>query len=184
MNASKLKSQCLSDPEHGFLTSCFVGENLVGQAFAATWDYRGGSIGWITQLVVDRDYRRRHIATTLLQHLQSDPVFGSVSAFGVASSGPATCHILAKLVDVPISNIDTKFISDNAERFLKSTTVHYLKSDELRGSLFGSYREVGGVFSVFTSFYIDHTEPLEILKSIQQDLNGALLISLMVTKFC
>lgn len=55
-----------------------------------------GTVGWITQLVVDMGVRRRWIATHLLQTLKTDELFANVIAMGLASSHPASCTALAK----------------------------------------------------------------------------------------
>lgn len=54
-----------------------------------------GSVGWVTQLVVDMRVRRRRIATQLLQTLKTDELFANVTAMGLASSHPASCTALA-----------------------------------------------------------------------------------------
>ena len=56
------------------------------------------------------------------------------------------------------------FIRNHAERILASSSVNYLKAAQLRGSLFQADCDSGAVSSVFTSFYVDHKEPLEALK--------------------
>lgn len=55
-----------------------------------------GKVGWVTQLVVDIEVRRRWIATHLVQTLKKDKLFANVTAMGLASSHPASCSALAK----------------------------------------------------------------------------------------
>lgn len=55
------------------------------------------------------------------------------------------------------------FIRDNAEGILASSNVGYLKAAPLRGALFEENCDSGAVSSVFTKFYVDHTEPLKVL---------------------
>ena len=69
--------------------------------------------------------------------------------------------------DVSIKSIDLQFIHDNASNILASTNVEYLTSAELRGSLFQTDHEEGLISSVFTNFFVDHTEPLAALEDFQ-----------------
>lgn len=65
--------------------------------------------------------------------------------------------------DVRIKEIDTNFISQHAQEILSVTPVEYLKDLELRGKLF----ENGSsdiVSCLNTKFYVDHNEPLKVLK--------------------
>ena len=68
------------------------------RSYTLTKLYLGREIGWITQLVVDAAHRRKLIATNLLRCIERSSLFKGVAILGVASSHPATCHILAKLV--------------------------------------------------------------------------------------
>ncbi|EED81162.1 predicted protein, partial [Postia placenta Mad-698-R] len=124
------------------------------------------TVGWITQLVVDTSERRQSIATVLLQRLKASGLFDSVTVVGLASSHPAACAALAKLAGACISIVDTGFIAENARNVLSSTTVDYLKSAKLHGSLFGGDFVPGTVSLVFTNFYVDHDEPLAALREV------------------
>lgn len=54
------------------------------------------------------------------------------------------------------------FIQANIRPVLRSTPVEYLKKAELRGILFEEApKEPGSVCCLFTSFYVDHIEPME-----------------------
>ena len=59
--------------------------------------------------------------------------------------------------------VDMNFICDNAAKILAASDVSYLKSVQLRGSIFEADCNTGAVSSVFTEFYVDHDEPLEAL---------------------
>jgi hypothetical protein len=60
--------------------------------------------------------------------------------------------------------LDFEFIHANIRPILTSTPVEYLKTAELRGKLFEEEpREPGTICCIDTSFYVDHTEPLEAL---------------------
>lgn len=52
---------------------------------------------------------------------------------------------------------------------LSSSPVSYLKSAELRGSVFQPDTQGDLVSSVFTNFPVDHQEPLEVLQKWEED---------------
>jgi hypothetical protein len=53
-------------------------------------------VGWVTQLVVDKQVRQHYIATQLLQCLKFHDLFSDVDIVGLVSSHPAACNALAK----------------------------------------------------------------------------------------
>lgn len=61
-------------------------------------------------------------------------------------------------------DIDLTFIRDHAEAILTSSSITYLRAAQLKGSIFQADCDDGAVSSVFTSFYVDHAEPLEALE--------------------
>ncbi|KAI0309333.1 hypothetical protein OF83DRAFT_1072201 [Amylostereum chailletii] len=162
MTPSKLKSHwCLGVPGCTILATCHAEEELVPHAFATTWDVGLGKIGWVTQLVVRQDYRQQGIATFLLGRLKQS----QHTAFGLASSHPAACKALVKLAHTNIQDVDLEFIKGNADAILQSTSIDYLKTAQLRGSLFEQNPvDATAVSSAFTEFYVDHDEPLDALK--------------------
>ena len=110
MSAARLKKQCLSTPDRTVLVTCFKdGDDLLGHAFTYVWDYNGGmfflaynfemlilasgKVGWVTQLVVDANVRKRYIAAQLLQTLKRHQ---DVTAVGLVSSHPAAVNALTK----------------------------------------------------------------------------------------
>ena len=112
--------------------------------------------------------------------LKKRPLFRDITAIGLASSHPSACHALSKysgmvfvLLNVILTNIyysafnihtlDLTFCQQNAKAISEASPVGYVKSMELRGSLFQDRCTTGAVSSVFTNFYIDHDEPLEAL---------------------
>lgn len=110
MPAGKLKKMIFAAPESTALATCTVGGILIGHAFAAVWSYDGGEcvcscgssgcqdlyttyIGrsaWVTQLVVDKAFRRRYVATQLVQTFKRLELFRGITAIGIASSQPAS----------------------------------------------------------------------------------------------
>ncbi|KZT72302.1 hypothetical protein DAEQUDRAFT_755157 [Daedalea quercina L-15889] len=180
MTPSKFKDQLIpDDPANTVLATCRLGEMLIGQAFATTWgcdsvDDSGKktTVGWITQLVVDKSYRGRGIA--LLHTLMVSDAFQGVSVLGVASSHPATCAALARLARTAVGSLDLDFTHTHARDVLAQTPVRYLDDAELHGSLFGGDHPRGAVCSIFTRFYIDHEEPLRVLQTFKDVENWSL----------
>lgn len=66
------------------------------------------------------------------------------------------------------------FIRDNAEAVMKASPISYVKDAELRGSLFDSKDMSGVISSVYTKFFVDHTEPLEALAWVREGLEWPL----------
>jgi hypothetical protein len=65
--------------------------------------------------------------------------------------------------------LDIGFIQANIHPILTSTPVEYLKTADLRGILFEEVpKDPGTICSLFTSFYVDHTEPLEALAEFDE----------------
>jgi len=176
MSAKKLREECLARLDCTVLVTCLWEEKLIGHAFATTWDCENDTVGWVTQLVVDSKWRRRHVATNLIRQLRNHvPLLASVTIVGVASSHPVTCGVVAKFAGLPIGDIDLQFISKNANRVLQSSPVSYLKNASLRGSLFEgdlNNDSNGAISSVFTDFPILHNEPLAVLSNFEKEGRG------------
>ncbi|KAI1787567.1 hypothetical protein LXA43DRAFT_706421 [Ganoderma leucocontextum] len=168
MQPKKLRAECLSDdPGSSVISMMYMDGRLVGQAFATKWSSPSSGtekIGWITQLVVDANERRKHIATTLLRELTTCSWFAGVTVMGIASTHPAACHTLCNMLDQDISSISLSYIQENAPKALQSSTVKYLRQAQLKGSLFETVDD-GAISLVDTTFYVDHGEPEEVLSS-------------------
>lgn len=65
-------------------------------------------------------------------------------------------------------------IRDNAEAIMKVSPISYVKDAELHGSLFAPQDMSGAVSSVYTKFFVDHTEPLEDLAWVREVLDWPL----------
>jgi hypothetical protein len=79
--------------------------------------------------------------------------------------------------DISIGGINTVavgFIRDNAEAVMKVSPISYVKDAELRGSLFDPEDKSGVISSVYTKFFVDHTEPLEALSWVREGLDWPL----------
>ena len=155
-------------------------------SFIVSSGLNSGTVGWVTQLVVDMEVRKRWIATQLLQTFKNDKLFANVTAMGLVSSDPAACTALAKYagkfyiliivspslmnsLGVKIENIDLSFCRDNAKAIIEASPVDYVRGMQLRGSLFenlvGVIAEPGAILTVYTAFFVDHNEPLAALKN-------------------
>ncbi|EPQ52659.1 hypothetical protein GLOTRDRAFT_46421 [Gloeophyllum trabeum ATCC 11539] len=164
MTTHKLASECFGESSRTVISTCKIDDALVGHAIAVVWDYDGGRTGWIAQLVVHESFRRRWIATSLLQALKEHPLFKTINVIGLVSSHPASCNALVKYANIRIEDIDLDFIRANAERVLRSTPIGYLKAS-LVGGLFGTSGDMDAVSCLFTKYFVDHREPREVLQS-------------------
>jgi GNAT superfamily N-acetyltransferase len=167
MNSEKLRAQSVSDAERSIVALCYVDDKLRGHVFATVWNSESDLVGWITQLVVHKDFRRRGIATRLMETLKSHRLLANVSIVGLASSHPATCSVLAKYAGTRVDLLDLSFIKQNAAKVIQNSPVEYVKTAQLHGSLFEDDSSSGAVSSVDTRFYVDHEEPLAALKEFK-----------------
>lgn len=71
------------------------------------------------------------------------------------------------LQDIDIYSVDLPFIRDNAAKVLAATHIKYIKNAPLHGILFEGGCDTGVVSSAFTRFYVDHTEPMEVLEKFK-----------------
>ncbi|KAG2134010.1 hypothetical protein BD769DRAFT_1627403 [Suillus cothurnatus] len=142
MTGARLRAQCLSHPKHTVLVTCYLQVNPL-------------EIGWVTQLVVDEQVHQRYIVTQLLQSLKLHVLFSHVDIVGLVSSHPAACNALAKYAAADIKNIDLGFIREHTSGILGSSPISYLKAAQ--------QLQQWHISSVFTKFFVDHTEPLEVL---------------------
>ncbi|KAL7277069.1 hypothetical protein ACG7TL_008914 [Trametes sanguinea] len=162
MSAAKLRQECMPDLGNSCISLCFLQGELVGHACATKWLYKEGYVGWITQLVVDARYRRRHIATEMIRMLRRHAWFKDVTVMGIASSHPAACNALCNLFDSNTRDVDLAFMKEHAAAVLECSTPRFLRNAPVRGAFLGI---PGGSYSADTSFFVDHAEPIEILQS-------------------
>ena len=64
--------------------------------------------------------------------------------------------------------MDVGIIRDHAEAIMKASPISYVKNAELCGSLFDPEDKSRVVSSVYTNFFVDHTEPLKALAWIRE----------------
>ncbi|CDM31854.1 Acyl-CoA N-acyltransferase [Penicillium roqueforti FM164] len=137
---------------------------LVGHAFGCRWTCKGGTVCWITQLVVDRHHRGKGFATSLLRILRTD----HDTIYGVMSSHPAACLAAVKAFDRTIEKVDLDFIAKNANETMSTSPVPYIRDAELCGIIFDGKDTTGIVSGVNTKFFVDHKEPLKALAVVEK----------------
>jgi hypothetical protein len=92
MSKDRLRAQCLPPGAECSYVTVTVDGHLAGNAFACRWKCNAQNICWVTQLVVDRNYRERGLAVGLLTELKLD----DDDIYGLVSSHPAACLAAAK----------------------------------------------------------------------------------------
>jgi hypothetical protein len=103
---------------------------------------------------------------TSWQSGQGDWVKNAERAGPSSKSGPAR--------PVDITGVALSFIRDNAEAIMKVLPISYVKDAELGESLFDPQDMSGAISSVYTMFFVDHTEPHEALAWVREGLDWPL----------
>jgi hypothetical protein len=142
MNHKRLQTQCLFDDSCGVVTASYQ-EKAVAHAFFrrfTTIEY--GRICWVTQLVVNSDYRRRHVATTLIE-------LACVRCEGccLASSHPAAALAVERALGRAVS---PKLCQVAASILVPAANIPYVDASMLDCSEDHSYAH--------TAYFVDHTE--------------------------
>ncbi|PGH19230.1 tartrate dehydrogenase [Polytolypa hystricis UAMH7299] len=164
LSGGRLREQYLPDPSACSYARVTVDGTLAGNAFTCRWKLDGRNICWVTQLVVDRDYREHGLATTLLSWLQN----GMDDIYGIMSSHPAACLASATSFGAYIERMPFEFARENAEAATRASPIPYIREAKLRGSLFDPSDSTGLVCGVDTGFFVDHGEPLEALERVRR----------------
>jgi hypothetical protein len=63
MSPATLVKQILPQEGKNMLVRATLGEDLIGNAFATSWEFDGRTVCWVTQLCVKEKWRRRGLAT-------------------------------------------------------------------------------------------------------------------------
>ncbi|EEH39368.2 hypothetical protein PAAG_08637 [Paracoccidioides lutzii Pb01] len=165
LSARRLREQYLPYPAgRSYYIRVTVNGNLAGNAFACRWKHNGKTVCWITQLVVDRSYRERGLASGLLREIRSN----EDDIYGIMSSHPVACLAAASSFGMGIERVPLDFIKENAEAIMKTSPIFYIREAKLCGTLFKPNDSTGLVCGVDTRFFVDHEELLKILKKIQK----------------
>ncbi|EGC46687.1 conserved hypothetical protein [Histoplasma capsulatum var. duboisii H88] len=170
LSARRLREQYLPDHATTSYVRVAVDGNLAGNAFACRWKHGGKNICWVTQLVVDRRFRERGLATALLRSICAD----TDDMYGIMSSHPAACMAAASSYGRGIEKAPLGLVEANAKAVLEASPIPYIKNARLCGSLFNPEDSTGLVCGVDTGFFVDHKEPLEVVEVVRQDLQWPL----------
>ncbi|KAI1935012.1 hypothetical protein LOZ66_005561 [Ophidiomyces ophidiicola] len=146
LSARRLRQQYLSSPSASY-HAVTVDGNLAGNAFSCRWKQGGRNVCWVTQLVVDKNYRERGLAGGLLRslRLEADDVYAS------------------------IEKVALEFARQNAKSIMQASPISYIREAKLCGTLFDPQDSTGIVCGVNTGFFVDHDEPLEALELVQEN---------------
>ncbi|KAL5933763.1 hypothetical protein ACKVV1_000023 [Pyricularia oryzae] len=165
LSARKLKEDFLPENADVVYHNVTVDGILAGHVFACRWKFNNKQVCWVTQLVVSRDHRNMGLASSLLRSLRTDVD----DLYGIMSSHPAAVTATAKAFGSHIEKISLRLIKEDGDAIMKASPVAYIKEATLCGSLINADDQSGLVLGVNTSFYVDHTEPLEALKTVRED---------------
>jgi hypothetical protein len=187
MSGERLRAQCFPSDANCSYVRILVDDHLAANAFACRWRFNDKNVCWITQLVVDRDYRERGLAISLLNEIRrsDDDIFGVMSSHAAACLAAVKIYgsecnannnvINSGLIAVDgITNVDLSFIRDNATAIMAQAPIEYIKNAKPHGSLFSPAEDDGSVSSADTAFFVDHAEPLEALQRVQENINWPL----------
>lgn len=170
LTKDRLRSQYLPHDATCFYVKVAVDGQLAGNAFACRWTINDRVVLWVTQLVVDRNYRERGLAKGLLNQLKQN----DVDIYGLMSSHPAACLAAAKAFGDSIRTLRLSSIGRYAEEVMNASPIAYVKEAKLRGSVFNREDTSGLVSSVDSGFFVDHNEPLEALAWLREDMDWPL----------
>ena len=129
-----------------FLVRAMDGDKQVGHAWYIRRRYEPyGTMTWVLQLVVDRQYRRRGIASTLLHSIWG---FSDDFAWGLASANPCTVKTLESAT---FRKCNTRYISKNIDaiRMIGRDTT-FVRDD--------AYLVSNKVSQVDTAFFADNSD--------------------------
>ena len=155
MGATQLRSQYLFD-DRCFAVMAHHGTSLIGHALYRRFEYLDGYGVWVTQLVVHKDYRRRHVASKLLAIAINDAP--KLRVAGLASSHPAAVLALERVMK---SRCIPALCSALAPGVLACCGVPYLSSAN-----HASLSNGKPVSIINTRFFVDHGEVDSIRESI------------------
>ena len=131
----------LGENPHMFVSLCYVGEKLLGQAFFLRKELEDGKkCSWVTQLLVHHSYRNRKIATRLLQSAWG---FSDYYAWGLATTNAVT---IKTLESVTWRRVDPNVICDHLEEIGSlCDEIAFTDKDQIRLG--------AGKSQIFTNFY-------------------------------
>ncbi|CAG8136132.1 unnamed protein product [Penicillium nalgiovense] len=173
LSARRLRQQYLpsaTDTIVSYYVMVTVDGYLADNTFACRWKCDGMTVCWVTQLVVDKDYRDIGLASGLLRSLRKT----TDDIYGIMSSHPAACLAAAKSFGTTIEKISLDFIGKKGYGIMKSSPVPYIQDATLRGTIFQPEDTSGLVLGVNTSFFVHHEEPQKVLQVVRENLQWPL----------
>lgn len=144
---------------------------IVGHAAYCVFpvDSFSGAALWVTQLVVDMNYRGKRIASALLAiAIQPTRLTCNLKAVGIASSHPHAINALARAAQV--NAIDPAFMGKYTALVLEASEIPYLQSpnNDLVGTIFHLPSTTSNLVSIVrTNFNISHVEPQAALDAMK-----------------
>ncbi|KYQ93325.1 hypothetical protein DLAC_05993 [Tieghemostelium lacteum] len=136
----------------------YDGNKLIGHSLFTTIPNENNSsatgnndVIFISQLVVDKDYRAKNISKELIRKSISD----TWSAIGIVTAHPYSVKSLEKTVGI---DCDMKLIAKYARDLVYRCTIPFIKNSALECTETQSL--------INTNFPADHSEVLEILKTL------------------
>ncbi|KAF2800573.1 hypothetical protein K505DRAFT_399896 [Melanomma pulvis-pyrius CBS 109.77] len=166
MSPNILREQSLPKEGRNVLVRALVGEELVGHAFATRWKYEEYQVCWVTQLCVKPDHRRCGMATHMLLKLKEGE---QDRAFGILSSHPAAIMAALRAFGNGLENMNFDMARTHAHAIMTCSPVNYVKAATLKADFFGNDIQDGNVWCAFTNFWVDHKEPLGVLKNLNEN---------------
>ena len=163
LSLSRMREQYLPSTATTAYVRAVIDGTLAAHAFVCRWRYKDLTMCWITQLVVDKNFRDLGLATSLLLTLKRT----TDNIYGIMSSHPAACLAAAKAFYGSIEKVSLNYIATEADGILKSCPIPYIRDAKLHGTLFNDESEM--VSGVDTGFFVDHDEPNAALKVIKAD---------------
>lgn len=163
ISVERLRRHYLAPGTNSVLVRGMVGDKLAGHASATRWMHKGRQICWITQLCVSPEYRRRGLATQILRRLREAE---NDWCFGILSSSPAAIMAALRAYCRGIEEVSFDVVREHGADIMAASPVKYVREAKLKGSVFGI--EDGTVCCADTNFWVDHTEPLDILAEVKK----------------
>ncbi|KAH8155763.1 uncharacterized protein LAJ45_00773 [Morchella importuna] len=170
-NAKTLRENCVPC-EETTLARIYVQDKLVGYAFATRWPHheRDGDVCWITQVVVDKNYRGVGLATALLSKFKT---YTDV-LYGIMSHHPAVIMALKRaILGTGVSYHDLSYTQAYARDVLQGSIIETHQDVVLRGTLFNQIPrnpdDDGIVCCVETKLMLTHDDALSALRYLEQE---------------
>ena len=125
---------------------------------------------WVTQLVVHHSHRGNGYASTLLRFLI---VSVKPTIVGIASSHP---HAILAVQSASKAVFDPKLMRSKLLDIITACNIPYLVDKPLIGNMLADTdtNTTGLNLQIDSGFYTDHSDPLEALNSLQDEVNWPL----------